>query len=163
MATIGAVIGGYITYSLARKGGKETLERKLSKRGPLRSTRDLSAGDFMPSRFRQSCRRLFRLFRFCWRRERCNIPRKKFLPALTFGRAVRYTIIAGLGAIYGSQIVAIFFPILQAGTWHSDWLAVVGAVLRWSNITGIRARPGTAAASERVRGQARHQAESVWH
>jgi len=32
MATVGAVVGGYITYSLARKGGKETLERKLSKR-----------------------------------------------------------------------------------------------------------------------------------
>src|SRR5690349_11291065 len=32
MATIGAVIGGYITYSLARKGGKSAMERKLSKR-----------------------------------------------------------------------------------------------------------------------------------
>src|SRR5450432_462871 len=32
MATVGAVIGGYITYSLARKGGKETLEYKLSKK-----------------------------------------------------------------------------------------------------------------------------------
>ena len=32
MATIGAVIGGYITYSLARKGGKEAMERRLSKR-----------------------------------------------------------------------------------------------------------------------------------
>src|ERR1700724_3889813 len=32
MATIGAVIGGYITYALARKGGKEAMERKLSKR-----------------------------------------------------------------------------------------------------------------------------------
>ena len=30
MATIGAVLGGYITYSLARKGGKEAFERKLS-------------------------------------------------------------------------------------------------------------------------------------
>src|SRR5882762_4248503 len=29
MATIGAVIGGYMTYSLGRKGGKEALERKL--------------------------------------------------------------------------------------------------------------------------------------
>jgi len=26
MATIGSVIGGYLTYRLARKGGKETLE-----------------------------------------------------------------------------------------------------------------------------------------
>src|ERR1700727_3209278 len=32
MATLGAVIGGHITYSLARKGGKETMERKLSKK-----------------------------------------------------------------------------------------------------------------------------------
>src|ERR1700693_5692381 len=30
MATLGAVIGGYITYALAHKGGKETMERKLS-------------------------------------------------------------------------------------------------------------------------------------
>src|SRR3979411_445709 len=32
MATLGAVIGGYITYSLARKGGKQAMERKLSRR-----------------------------------------------------------------------------------------------------------------------------------
>src|ERR1700675_4990094 len=32
MATVGAVLGGYITYSLARKGGKQAMERKLSKR-----------------------------------------------------------------------------------------------------------------------------------
>src|SRR5882724_10758983 len=31
MATVGAVIGGYITYSLARKGGKGAFARKLSK------------------------------------------------------------------------------------------------------------------------------------
>src|SRR5260370_30745541 len=32
MATLGAVIGGYITYALARKGGKQAMERKPSKR-----------------------------------------------------------------------------------------------------------------------------------
>src|ERR1700734_4203624 len=32
MATIGAVIGGYITYALAHKGGKEAMERRLSKK-----------------------------------------------------------------------------------------------------------------------------------
>src|SRR5216683_1532854 len=31
MATAGAVLGGYITYSLGRKGGKEAIERKLHK------------------------------------------------------------------------------------------------------------------------------------
>src|SRR5579864_3983681 len=32
MATLGAVVGGYITYSLARKGGKQAMEHKLSKK-----------------------------------------------------------------------------------------------------------------------------------
>lgn len=32
MATIGSVIGGYVTYRLARKGGKETLARKFPRR-----------------------------------------------------------------------------------------------------------------------------------
>src|SRR5438270_6373604 len=31
MATVGAAIGGYITYALGRKGGKEAIERKLKK------------------------------------------------------------------------------------------------------------------------------------
>src|SRR6266704_5526121 len=30
MATAGAVLGGYITYSLARKGGKQAIEYKLN-------------------------------------------------------------------------------------------------------------------------------------
>ena len=32
MATLGSVIGGYVTYRLARKGGKETLARKFPRR-----------------------------------------------------------------------------------------------------------------------------------
>ena len=38
MATVGAVVGGYITYSLARKGGKNAMERKLSKRSAEKIT-----------------------------------------------------------------------------------------------------------------------------
>src|ERR1700684_3189038 len=32
MATAGALLGGFLTYRMARKGGKETLEKKFSKR-----------------------------------------------------------------------------------------------------------------------------------
>ncbi len=31
MATVGEVLGGYLTYRLAVKGGRETLERKIGK------------------------------------------------------------------------------------------------------------------------------------
>ena len=32
MATAGAILGGYLTYRMARKGGKQTLEKRFSKR-----------------------------------------------------------------------------------------------------------------------------------
>src|SRR5260370_10640047 len=32
MATAGAILGGYLTYRMARKGGKETLEKRFSKK-----------------------------------------------------------------------------------------------------------------------------------
>src|SRR5439155_3972274 len=31
MATVGALLGGYLTYRLAEKGGAETLERKIGR------------------------------------------------------------------------------------------------------------------------------------
>src|SRR4029077_12736498 len=46
MATIGAVIGGYITYSLARKGGKQAMERRLSKRRAARVYKEFARWGF---------------------------------------------------------------------------------------------------------------------
>src|SRR5208282_2754284 len=46
MATLGAVIGGYITYSLARKGGKETMERRLSKKRTARACKAFARWGF---------------------------------------------------------------------------------------------------------------------
>jgi len=45
MATLGAVIGGYITYRLARKGGKEAMERKLSRKRDLLRDADAVIGE----------------------------------------------------------------------------------------------------------------------
>jgi len=82
MATLGAVIGGYITYALARKGGKETMERKLSKttRG-LKLRERSSAGDSLPSPFPPCChRRSLRPIPESRRRPASILP-KKFLGA----------------------------------------------------------------------------------
>ena len=73
MATVGAVIGGYITYGLARKGGKEAFERKLSKKTSRESvSSDSSAGDSLQWPYPLCCRRLFRSCLFCWRPAPCN-------------------------------------------------------------------------------------------
>ena len=78
MATLGAVIGGYITYALARKGGKETMERKLSKKRTQQVSGHLSAGDSPRSRFLPCCRHRFLSCRFCWPRAPCSTQKRNF-------------------------------------------------------------------------------------
>ena len=46
MATVGEVFGGYVTYRIAQKGGRETLERKVGKSGrkkPTSTSRNMGA------------------------------------------------------------------------------------------------------------------------
>ena len=62
MATLGAVIGGYITYGLARKGGKETMERKLSKKRAAQVSQSFARWGFAADR--DSCACCLRRFRF---------------------------------------------------------------------------------------------------
>ena len=106
MATAGSVIGGFVTYRLARKGGKETLARR-----------------FPPERLEK----VYRIFErwglgaiaipallpppvpmlpFLFAAGSMQYPARKFLFALTLGRIVRYTLLAFLAARYGREILA---------------------------------------------------------
>ena len=55
--------------------------------------------------------------------------REKFLGALTLGRLVRYTIVAGLGALYGNQIVRFFSRYDKMAVGILVALACAGAAL----------------------------------
>jgi membrane protein DedA with SNARE-associated domain len=70
--------------------------------------------------------------------------RKKFLGALVLGRGVRYVIVAGLGALYGNQIVRFFSRYYQPALAILIGLAVVGGIL--SLIQYLRYKSATATA-----------------
>ncbi len=104
MATIGSVIGGYITYQIARTGGRETLVRRLHP-------------DKAASLFRQFGRWAFGtvlvsglvpppipVIPIFLAAGAMQYSRKKFLASLALGRIVRYSIIALLAAAYGRKI-----------------------------------------------------------
>ncbi len=55
--------------------------------------------------------------------------RKKFVAALALGRAVRFTIVAGLGAIYGRHIVRFFSRYYKPALFVLIALSVVGGVV----------------------------------
>src|SRR5437588_12479257 len=108
MATIGAVIGGYITYALARKGGKQAMERKLSRERALQFSKAFERWGFFAVAIPALLPPPFPFVPFLIAAGAMQYPRHKFVAALTAGRLIRYTVVAGLGALYCTQIVGFF-------------------------------------------------------
>ena len=108
MATVGEVLGGYITYRLAEKGGQQTLEKKVGKSRAeelyklfeKRGLLTVFLGAVLPPPFPFSPVLMAAGI--------MQYPREKFVSALTGGRAVRYFVVAYLGSIYGRRVISFF-------------------------------------------------------
>jgi membrane protein YqaA with SNARE-associated domain len=129
MATLGAVLGGYITYSLARKGGKEAMERKLSKRRAAKFCKAFERWGFAAVAIPAIMPPPFPFVPFLLAAGAMQYSRKKFLAALTLGRGLRYSIVAGLGFLYGNHILRFFSKYYKLAAAVLIGLAVVGAAL----------------------------------
>jgi membrane protein YqaA with SNARE-associated domain len=124
MATVGSVMGGFVTYRLAKKGGKEALERKFpgKKVESVRHTFEkwgfgsIAIAALMPPPIP--------MVPFVFAAGAMQYPAKKFLAALTLGRAVRYLILAYLADRYARPILRF---IGEYG--HPGLLAIVAAIL----------------------------------
>lgn len=129
MATLGALLGGYITYTLARKGGKEALERKLSKSKAQKVIKKFEeygfAAIFVPAMLPPP----FPFVPFLLAAGAMQYSRNKFLGALALGRGIRFTIVAYLGAIYGRHITAFFTRYHKPAVLGLIALAVGGVVV----------------------------------
>lgn len=108
MATLGAVMGGYMTYALGRKGGKEAIEHrlrkdraeKLFKRFEGWGFRSVAVGSLLPPPFP--------LVPVLLAAGALQYSRKKFVAALSLGRCIRYCLVAGLGSLYAGPITSFF-------------------------------------------------------
>src|SRR6267154_1839732 len=129
MATLGAVIGGYITYALARKGGKEAMGRKLSEKRAEQVSGAFERWGFFAVAVPALMPPPFPFVPFLIAAGAMQYPRQKFLGALTLGRGLRYTIAASLGYIYGNNILRFFSRYSKPAMAILIGLAVIGAVL----------------------------------
>lgn len=107
MATAGSVIGAYFTYRLGRKGGKETLERKVKRRQVENIDRIFERWGFGAIAIPALLPPPVPMVPFVLAAGAMQYPMKKFLAAFTLGRIVRYTTLAYLAARYGRKIIAI--------------------------------------------------------
>jgi membrane protein YqaA with SNARE-associated domain len=108
MATLGAVVGGYITYALGRKGGKETIERKLKKDKAEKLLKRFDKWGFESVAIGALLPPPFPLVPVLLAAGALQYSAKKFLAALTLGRTVRYCLVAGLGSLYAKPITSFF-------------------------------------------------------
>jgi len=129
MATIGAVLGGYITYSLSRKGGKEAMELRLSKRQAAKVYKKFEQWGFGAIAIPAILPPPFPFVPFVIAAGAMQYSRQKFLAALVLGRGVRYSLVAGLGALYGRHITRFFSHYYEPALAVLIGLAVVGAIL----------------------------------
>lgn len=107
-ATLAAMAGGYITYWLGRKGGKEALERRLRKKQSDKICLWFERRGFAAVAVPALLPPPFPIVPFLLAAGGLQYPRRKFLAALAVGRGIRFTIAAWLGATYGPWIVGFF-------------------------------------------------------
>ena len=118
MATAGALIGGYLTYRMARKGGKETLEKRFSKKKTAKVYAIFERWGFAAVAIPALLPPPFPIVPMLLAAGAMQYPTRKFLTALAVGRGIRFTILAYLGFHYGRHIVKFFalyyWPVLIA-------------------------------------------------
>jgi membrane protein YqaA with SNARE-associated domain len=108
MATIGSIIGGFLTYRLGVKGGKETLERKVSKKRAQKIYKIFERYGFWSVAIGAIAPPPVPFVPFLLTAGAMKYPRGNFLAALLLGRGVRYLLLAYLGSVYGSHILRWF-------------------------------------------------------
>ena len=129
MATIGAVVGGYITYALARKGGQETMERKLSKRRAQKIQLRFERWGFWAIAVPALLPPPFPFVPFLIAAGAMQYSRKNFLGALLIGRGIRYSVAAYFGSLYGRHVLRFFSRYQKPALSILIGLAVVGGIL----------------------------------
>ncbi len=128
MATVGAVIGGYLTYRIGRKGGEETLEKRIGhdkaqkvyKRFEKHGFSTIVIGSILPPPFP--------IVPVLMAPGILEYPPRKFLGALALGRGIRYLAFALIGDRYGASILKFFATYRKPALWTLISLAVLGGI-----------------------------------
>ncbi|SRR5579871_75465 len=122
MATAGSVLGGFFTYRLARKGGKEMLTRRFSARTLERVNAMFHRSGFAAIAVPAVLPPPTPMVPFVLAAGAMDYPVGRFLIALTVGRLARYTILGLLAERYGRHILRFFSQ-------HALAVGVVGTVV----------------------------------
>ena len=128
MSTVGALIGGYLTFRLGVKGGEETLHKKMSKKRADQVSRIFRRYGFWSITVTAVTPPPMPIVPVLIAAGALEYPRRKFLAALAVGRGIRYAAVAYLGHIYGRSILRWFGKYYQPLLYTLIGLAVLASL-----------------------------------
>ncbi|HKQ07864.1 MAG TPA: VTT domain-containing protein [Blastocatellia bacterium] len=148
MATIGSVLGGYITYRLGRKGGEQALAKRLSKEKMEKVHRAFErwgfATVFVPALLPPPAP----LGPFLLGAGAMNYPLPKFLASLIAARAVRFTLVAYLASVFGQRVFRFLMRHYTVMLWSLIALGVLAGIAVTIYIVRRRRQPAPEKLSE---------------
>jgi membrane protein YqaA with SNARE-associated domain len=110
MATAGSLLGSYITYNIASKGGERALARRISRHKVQRFYKIFERWGFGAIVVPAVLPPPVPFVAFLFAAGAAKYPVKKFLLALLVGRGIRYTLLAFLAGHYGRYILTFISP-----------------------------------------------------
>lgn len=150
MATIGAVLGGFLTFRLGEKGEEKALERKIGRARAAKMYQRFRKRGFFTLVISSILPPPFPMAPVLVAAGAMHYPRKKFFTSVGLGRAIRYMGLAYLGHIYGKAIItslsSYYEPVLYTFI-GLGVLAAIGALLYFKWYRPKRQR------EERARGE----------
>jgi membrane protein YqaA with SNARE-associated domain len=129
MATIGSVVGAYLTYRLARNRGEKALNDRLSKRNAKTVVRTFERWGFGAIALPALLPPPMPMVPFVIAAGALQYSPRKFLVAMSLGRLARYCILAYLGAVYGRKIFAVVLAHGEVALLVTIGVCVAGTII----------------------------------
>jgi membrane protein YqaA with SNARE-associated domain len=129
MATVGSVVGAYVTYRISRKQGDKALHNRVSARNAKWVTETFEKWGFGAIALPALLPPPMPMVPFVIAAGALQYSTRKFLLAMTLGRIVRYCILAYLGAVYGRKIFAVVLAHGEVTLAVTIGVAVVGVLV----------------------------------
>lgn len=127
-ATLGSVIGGFVSYHIAAKGGKDTLEKKLGKKRAEKAYSLFERWGFWSVFAGAIAPPPVPILFFLGAAGAMQYPRKWFLLALSTGRFVRFAIVGWVASRYGRHIFTFFSKYYKPAFWALLILGIAGGI-----------------------------------
>jgi membrane protein YqaA with SNARE-associated domain len=121
-ATVGSILGGYLTWATGAKGGEAALHRYLPKRFGRRLSKWVEKSGTVAVTASALLPPPFPLMPLLLAAGALGVSRKKFLVSFGLARTFRYALIAWLATVYGQVIVRAFRHYLSGWSTTLMWI-----------------------------------------